>query len=377
MRPFTLLIKPTGPDCNLACKYCFYSGKTSIFGPGEHRMSDKVLRKLISDYMKLGFKISSFAWQGGEPTLMGLSFFKKVVALQKEYGWPGQVVSNAIQTNGILLDDQWCKFLGEYKFLIGISLDGPAELHDYYRRDRTGAGSFNKVAAAVATCREQKVEFNILTLLNNKNVTEADRLFDFFVDNNVKYLQFIPCIEKDLVTGGIADFSITPKQYGDFLCKIFDRWLEYGPEKISIRIFDSILSYYLSGRHTACTFAQKCDDYIVVEHNGDVFCCDFFVEDKYKLGNILEEPIEELAGSKTKRAFARDKQNLCNKCFVCRYNDICCGGCPKHRLAANNSYEHESYFCESYRQFFDYALAKFMQVAAKLSSGRMANRQAD
>jgi len=369
MEPFTLLIKPTGSDCNLDCKYCFYKHRAPQVGQGKQRMSDEVLEKLVKDYIELRLPFSGFAWQGGEPTLMGLDFYKKVVELQERYGAAGQEVGNSLQTNAVLLNDQWCQFLHDNKFLVGISIDGPRELHDYYRIDHSGAGSFDKVVKAIERCKEHKVEFNTLTLLNNKNVEEPERLFDFLVWLGTKYLQFILCVEIDTATGKIADFSITPQQYGDFLCKLFDHWHKYDPKNISIRDFDSVLSYCITGKNTLCTFDRQCTQYIVVEHNGDTFCCDFFVEPRWRLGNIFETPIEKHASSDKKRLFARAKQSLCNKCLVCRHLVLCRGGCMKDRIPFDkDKFSKESYFCESYKRFFDYAMPRFMQIAAEISA---------
>ncbi|MBA7646673.1 Anaerobic sulfatase-maturating enzyme [subsurface metagenome] len=368
MQPFTLLIKPSGSDCNLDCKYCFYKDRAPEFGQGKQRMSDEVLEALIKDYMKLRLPVSGFSWQGGEPTLIGLEFYEKAVELQKKYGGPGQQVSNALQTNAILLDDKWCRFLHDNKFLVGISIDGPKEFHDYYRVDNSGCGSFDKVIRAIENCKKYKVEFNALILLNDKNVGHPDQLFDFFIEQGIKYLQFITCAETDPATGEIADFSITPAQYGEFLCRIFDRWYDYDPDKLSIRDFDSILCYCAGGKHTICTFDKQCSGYIVVEHTGDCFCCDFFVEPKWQLGNIFETPIEKLAAGNKKRDFARAKQNLCNKCLVCRHLAVCRGGCVKDRIAFNGHESRESYFCESYKRFFDYAMPKFSQIAAAVNA---------
>lgn len=373
MQAFTLLIKPSGSECNLDCKYCFYKDRAPEVGEGRQRMSEATLEKLVKDYLGLRFEVSGFAWQGGEPTLMGLEFYKQLVSLQKKYGAAGQEVSNALQTNGILLDENWCRFLHESKFLVGISIDGPRELHDYYRVDHSGGGSFDKVMRAIETCREYKVEFNTLTLLNNKNVECPDELFDFFIEKGIRYLQFIPCFETEPGTGKVADFSVTPEQYGEFLCRTFDRWYEYGPREVSIRDFDSILGYCLSGKHTICTFGKQCSQYIVVEHTGDCFCCDFFVEEKWRLGNIFETPIEKLAASSKKRSFARAKQNLCNKCLVCRSLEVCRGGCMKDRRGGEGG--GESYFCESYRRFFDYTMPRFMEIAAKINSGARVDTQ--
>ncbi len=368
MQPFTVLIKPSGSDCNLDCKYCFYKNRCPEVGRGKQRMSDEVLDKLIKDYMQLRLSVSGFTWQGGEPMLMGLDFYEKVIELQKKYGAPGQVVSNALQTNGILLDDKWCQFLYENKFLVGISIDGPKEYHDYYRVDHSGSGTFDRVMRAIQTCKEHKVAFNTLTLVNKKNADHPDEIFDFFVESKIQYLQFIPCVETDPVTGRIADFSVTPEQYGEFLCRMFDRWYNEGMQKVSIRSFDSILSYCATGRHTICTFNKQCSDYIVIEHDGDAFCCDFFVEPEWKLGDISETPIEKLIADDKKRTFARAKQKLCDKCLICKHIDVCRGGCMKDRAALNENWNCQSYFCQSYKRFFDYAMPKFMQIAANFTT---------
>jgi len=369
MEPFTLLIKPSGSDCNIDCRYCFYKDRAPEFGKGKQRMSDEVLEKLVKDYMQLGFGVVGFAWQGGEPTLMGVDFFRRAVELQKKYGSNGQEVSNTLQTNGVLLDDDWCRFLHENKFLLGISIDGPKEFHDKYRVDHSGSGTFDRVMKGIENCKKYKVEFSALVLLNNKNVEHPERLFDFLIENELTYLQFIPCVETDPSTGNIADFSITPKQYGDFLCRLFDLWYEYGPEKLNIREFDSLVTYYVMGKHTICTYSKQCAGFVVVEHSGDAFCCEFFVEPKWRLGNILETPLEKLAASSIKRAFARDKQNLCNKCLLCSHLDICRGGCMKDRVRLNTKNSRESYFCEAYKQFFDYTVPRFMQIAAAIEEG--------
>jgi uncharacterized protein len=369
MEPFTLLIKPSGSDCNIDCKYCFYKARSPEFGQGRQRMNQHVLEVLVKGYMQLGFPVVGFAWQGGEPTLMGVDFFESAVQLQKEYGREGQQVSNTLQTNGLLLDERWCRFFHDNNFLLGISIDGPREFHDYYRVDHSGCGTFDRVIRAIENCRNHQVEFNALILLNNRNVEHTDELFDFLIGNDITYLQFIPCIETDPATGAPADFSITPNQYGDFLCRLFDRWYDYGTEKLNIREFDSLVTYLVMGSHTICTYSKQCAGFVVIEHNGDAFCCEFFVEPKWRLGNILETPLERLAVSANKWAFAREKQNLPGKCLVCRYLDICRGGCMKDRVRWNDNLNRESYFCEGYKQFFDYTMPRFMQIAAAIKNG--------
>ena len=380
MQPFTLLIKPSGSDCNIDCKYCFYKARAPEFGRGRQRMSDEVLEKLVKDYMQLGFPVVGFAWQGGEPTLMGVDFFRRAVELQKKYGSGGQQVSNTLQTNSVLLDEKWCRFFGENKFLLGISIDGPKEFHDYYRLDHSGSGTFDRVMRGIEKCKKHKVEFSTLVLLNNKNVEQPDKLFDFLVENDLTFIQFIPCVERDPATGNIADFSITAKQYGDFLCRLFDLWYDYGPEKLNIREFDSLVTYYVMGNHTICTYSKQCAGFVVIEHTGDAFCCEFFVEPRWRLGSIFETPLEKLVAGGKKRTFARSKEDLCNKCLVCRYLDICRGGCMKDGVRWNDTERRrESYFCESYRQFFDYTIPRFMQIAAAIEDGSAARhtRSAD
>ncbi|MBP7050167.1 MAG: anaerobic sulfatase maturase [Phycisphaerae bacterium] len=373
MQPFTLLIKPSGSDCNVDCAYCFYKSRASEIGHGRQRMSDEVLERLVKDYLGLRFPLSGFAWQGGEPTLMGLGFFRKAVELQKRYGVAGQEVGNSIQTNAILLDNaDWCRFLHENKFLVGVSIDGPKELHDHHRRDLGGHGTWDRVMAAIRRMKGSGVEYNTLTLVNRLTADHADEIFDFLVGLGVRYLQFIPCVEVDPQSGQVAEFSVTPKQYGDFLCRVFDRWIAFGPDKLSIRDFDSVLCHCIGGRHTICTFDRQCSQYVVVEHQGDVFPCDFFVEPRWRLGNIFETPIEQLANCVQKKAFARMKGNLANKCLVCRHLAICRGGCMKDRAPFDrDNYGRESCFCESYRRFFDYAMPRFLQVAAQIRSGAL------
>lgn len=376
MEPFTLLIKPSGSDCNLDCEYCFYKHRAPQVGRGRQRMSEEVLEKLIKDYMQLRFPVAGFAWQGGEPTLMGLDFYKQAVELQKKYGNAGQKVGNSLQTNAILLNDDWCRFLHDNDFLVGVSVDGPKELHDYYRLDHAGLGTFDKVNKAIEKCRQYQVEFNTLTLLNDRNTGHPDELFDFFIAHGIRYLQFIPCVEVDPGTGKVTDFSVTPQQLGEFWCTMFDRWYKYGPTNLSIRDFDSILAFYLTGKHTICTFDRQCSQYIVIEHTGDAFCCDFFVEPRWRLGNIFETPIHELAAGGKKRAFARAKQNLCSKCLVCRYLAVCRGGCMKDRAPFDkDDFGRESYFCEAYKRFFEYTMPKFSQIAAQVNAGLAPKRQ--
>ncbi|MBL7153028.1 MAG: anaerobic sulfatase maturase [Phycisphaerae bacterium] len=375
MKPFTLLIKPSGSDCNLDCAYCFYKDRSQEVSQSKQRMSEEVLDRLVKDYMGLGFDVGGFAWQGGEPTLMGADFFARAVELQKEYGRAGQQVSNKMQTNGVLLDEEWCRFLHDNKFLLGISIDGPKDFHNQYRLDHSGSGTFERVMRGIESCKENEVEFSALIVLNKINAEQPERLFEFVVENDLPFLQFIPCIERDPETGGPTDFSITPKQYGDFLCRMFDLWYDYGPEKLNIRDFDSLVTYYVIGEATMCTYSKQCAGFVVIEHDGDAYCCEFFVEPKWRLGNILETPLEKLARDGKKRTFARDKQRLCSRCLLCSHLDICRGGCVKDRVRiAGEGPDEPSYFCEAYKQFFDHTKPRIMQITAAIESGKIGRR---
>jgi len=372
MQPFTLLIKPSGADCNINCRYCFYKDRPAEFGRGKQRMSVETLETLVRSYMQLGFPLSGFAWQGGEPTLMGVEFFQRAVELQKKYGTPGQQISNTLQTNGVVLDETWCRFFRQNRFLLGISIDGPERFHNRYRVNHSGSGTFAKVMRGIELCKKHDVEFNTLVLLNDQNVRHPDELFEFVIENDLTYLQFIPCIERDPATGQPAEFSITPRQYGDFLCRLFDLWCDYGPEKLNIREFDSLTTFFVLGKHTVCTYSEQCAGFVVVEHTGDAFACEFFVEPKWRLGNISETPLEELAAGATKRAFAEEKKNLPDKCQACCFLKLCHGGCLKDRVRiGDGDSQRESYFCESYWQFFDYAIPTFMEMAAAIKQGRL------
>ncbi|HID06893.1 MAG TPA: radical SAM protein [Armatimonadetes bacterium] len=219
----SILVKPAGPDCNMNCTYCFYLHKANLFPETRiHRMSVEVLEQFILQYMPIAGAQPSFCWQGGEPTLMGLEFFERVVHFQMKYGLDGQAVGNSIQTNGLLIDDDWARFMHEYRFLVGVSLDGPQEIHDYYRRDRGGHATFERVMKAIDVLRGHDVEFNILCVINDVNVRHPDALFQFFIEHDLRFVQFIPCVERDTQTGNIADFSVSPEAYAEFLCRAFD-----------------------------------------------------------------------------------------------------------------------------------------------------------
>ncbi len=325
-------------------------------------MSERVLEELISQCMDLG--VTTFSWQGGEPALMGLSFFERVVELEMRLGAPGTTVANALQTNGTLLDSDWARFLANYNFLVGLSIDGPAELHDYYRKDAAGKGTHRRVMNTARLLRQHGVEFNILALVNDVNVKHPNEVWDFFKENEFSFLQFVPCVEP-AGKGEAAPFSVTPEEFGEFLVVIFDRWVEDFPN-VSVRDFDDLLAHELGMRPATCTVSETCGSYVVVEHNGDVFACDFFVMARWRLGNILQSHLGEIIKFEKFAEFAENKSRYGAACRSCKYLEWCHGGCQKHRIVLGGELGHPSYFCKSYRMLFAHALPKIPELAQRL-----------
>ncbi len=349
-----VLVKPAGPDCNLACTYCFYRPKVELYPDSpRHRMSDEVLEEFIGQYMAMSGEQVAFAWQGGEPTLMGLDFFRRVVDYQQRLGRSGQRVSNSLQTNGILLDDDWCQFLAEYKFLVGISIDGPPQIHDHFRIYPSGKGSHEQVIAALDRLQAHRVEHNCLTMVTPANIHRPEEVYRYLTGElALEYLQFIPLVEQDPATAKLADFSIDPHDWGDFLCGIIDLWSQEAQPQVHVRLFDDLMTVYAGAQPPSCQLREQCSSYVVVEHNGDVYCCDFFVEPQWKLGNLMQTPLPELVKQERFAQFARRKSELSERCRECEWLQICWGGCPKHRLAYADDVSAPSYLCAGYQQFF-------------------------
>ncbi|MDW8062102.1 MAG: anaerobic sulfatase maturase [Nitrososphaerota archaeon] len=361
----SVLVKPVSADCNLSCAYCFYLSKASLYPEVDvHRMSDEVLMKLTAQILSLSGETISFCWQGGEPTLAGIDFYRKALRYQSMFKAPFQMVENSLQTNGILIDDRWASFLSRYDFLVGVSLDGPREVHDRYRRSRRGLGSYEAVARCIDTLRRYSVKFNILTVVSNLNVRDPKGLYRFMVDMGFRYLQFIPCVERGS-DREVADYSVTPEDYGRFVCEIFDEWFNNGNPEIYVRDFEDILISYVFGDTPSCIFGRRCGRYIVVEYNGDVYPCDFHVDRRWLLGNIMEDDLENIVTSEKFVEFLSIKDKLKERCGDCRWLRYCNGGCPKHWEIRNYS---ENYLCKSYKMFFEHAHDKFILLKTTIES---------
>ncbi|HYW42603.1 MAG TPA: anaerobic sulfatase maturase [Bryobacteraceae bacterium] len=348
----SLLIKPASAVCNLACAYCFYLDRDADpyqALPGR-RMTLDTLERLVDSYLFYSYPQSVFAFQGGEPTLAGLPFFEKLVEFEKQYGRNGQSVSNAIQTNGILLDKHWCDLFREYQWLVGLSLDGPEEMNDRYRVHKEGRGTWKRVIQSVELLQQQRVEFNILCVLSQANVGRPKELYRFFRGLGIDHMQFIPLAEFD-AAGAPLPYTITAEQYGRFLVEVFDAWW---PDRrnVRIRFFDNLAEALAGQKPGTCTMHETCDSYVVVEYNGDVYPCDFFVETAWKLGNITLDSWAEIARRTRRYSFASKKTLAHPECQVCEYQNICHGGCPKFRHGPHGKFEELDYFCAAYKMIY-------------------------
>jgi uncharacterized protein len=364
----SILIKPASAVCNLDCAYCFYLDREAdpYKALPARRMTTDTLERMVDTYLFYSFPNSIFAFQGGEPTLAGLGFFEKLVELQKQYGRPGQNVSNSIQTNAVLLDKSWCGLFRGYNWLLGVSLDGPEAMHDLYRYNKGGQPTWRKVVNAVELLQAEKVEFNILCVLSQANVEKPREVYRFFRSLGVDNIQYIPLSEFE-ADGRPMPFTITPQQYGRFLTETFDLWW---PErrKVRIRFFDNLAEALAGQKPGTCTMHETCDSYVVVEFNGDVYPCDFFVEKDWKLGNINLDSWPEIARRSRRYSFAAKKTIGHPECQVCEYQSICHGGCPKFRHGPHRNFEDLDFFCSAYKQISAKAVGPLTADVRKLLS---------
>jgi len=370
-KPFSLLIKPTSADCNLRCEYCFYLDRSALYPETKrHRMSDTVLDRMISSYMATAQPAYYFGWQGGEPTLMGVEFFRRVTEYQQKYGRRGAVVSNGLQTNATLIDDEMAAHFSKYRFLVGVSIDGPAQMHDRFRVNPAGRGSHADVLKGIDCLKRHNVEFNALVLVSSANVNRAKEVYHYLCDLGMYYHQYIPCVEFDN-NGHPLTFTISAKQWGDFLCDVFAEWIRRDARRVSIRWFDSVISYLVDGSYTVCQMGQNCCQYFLVEHNGDIYPCDFFVQPELRLGNIRNTSWQELLQSQVYLDFGGQKMQWPRECDTCGYLAYCSGGCLKHRLFHGKRHSRQlSWLCRGYKQFYQHALPELKTLADTIKEER-------
>ena len=376
---FHVMVKPRGSICNLDCHYCFYLKKEKLYPDGHFRMSDEMLEQYTIQYINAQQTPEiTFAWQGGEPTLMGLDFYRKAVELQAKHGQPDMHIQNAFQTNGTLLNDEWCDFLHQKNFLIGLSIDGPRQLHDTYRQDKGGRPTFEHVFRAAELLKKHQVEFNTLTCVNAANAEHGLEVYRFLRDEiGSHFMQFIPIVERDNETGfqegsRITHRSVDGPQYGSFLIDIFDEWVRHDVARVYVQLFDVSLAAWVGQRPGLCIFEETCGLGLAMEFNGDVYSCDHYVEPNYLLGNISEQPLDALVASPQQYQFGQHKKSsLPAYCRSCEVRFICNGGCPKDRLLKTPDNEPGlNYLCAGYRSFFNYVDQPMKLMAAFVNTQR-------
>ena len=379
---FHVMAKPIGPICNLDCKYCFYLEKELLY-PNQKNwsMPDDVLESFIRQYIEgQSVPVVNFAWQGGEPTLLGLEFFRNVVDLERRYAG-GKKIENSFQTNGVLLDDDWCEFLAENKFLVGLSLDGPPELHDRYRLDKAGNPSFKRVVRGLELLTKHSVEFNTLTVVHRHNSRQPLAVYRFLKEMGSQFMQFIPLVEHLASSPGgngavlltpdttaearVAPWSVEPRQFGKFMCAIFDEWVRHDVGRVFVQTFDVALEIWLGVEPSLCVFRKTCGAALAVEHNGDLYSCDHYVLPQFRLGNIGEEELRVLVDSPRQKKFGQDKwDSLPAYCRQCEVLFACNGECPKHRFIETPDGELGlNYLCAGYKTFFNH-IDPYMQMMA-------------
>jgi len=362
----SLLIKPASALCNLDCSYCFYLDRASdpYLGQATRRMSMDTLERLVDKWLVYSYPNSTFAFQGGEPTLCGPEFFARLCELQKHYGRPGQNISNSLQTNAVLLNERWCEIFREYHFLLGVSIDGPQPVHDLYRCNKEGRGTWQQVMRSIELLQKRRVDFNALCVVSTANVESPRQLYKFYKSLGIEFLQFIPLAEFD-AQGRPLPFTPSPEQYGRFLCEMFDLWWP-DMRRVRIRFFDNLAEAIAGQKPGACTMHASCDSYVVVEYNGDVYPCDFFVEPGWRLGNIHEDSWIDIARKEARYNFAGKKAVEQPECAVCEYRSLCHRGCPHLRRARNGRFEDLDYYCSSYKMLFDRNVGKLTKEVEKL-----------
>lgn len=368
-KPLYVMLKPAGAHCNLACKYCYYLEKNNLYqNSHRHLMSDEMLEQFTREYIEAQTMPQVlFTWHGGEPLMRSIDFYKKALALQKKYAH-GKQIDNVIQTNGTLLTDEWCEFFAKNHWLVGISIDGPQEYHDHYRVTPAGKPSWEKVMQGISLLKKHRVEWNAMAVVNAYNAEHPLEFYHFFRDNGCQYLQFTPIVERltehedgrtlaslaDDREIPLADASVTPQQWGNFLCTIFDDWVRHDVGKTFVEIFDCTLANWMGVLPGICAYSKECGHAGVMEHNGDVYSCDHFVFPEYKLGNIREQSLIDMLYGEKQQAFSRLKHtSLPRQCKECDMEFACHGECPKNRFEKDKYGEQGlNYLCQGYYQYY-------------------------
>lgn len=381
--PFSITAKPVGAACNLRCSYCYYLEKEKFYKKGTvHLMDEKTLESFIKDYIESQpTQHVEFNWHGGETLLRPLSFYEKVITFQKKYG-EGREIANTIQTNGTLLNNQWCQFFKEYNWLVGLSIDGPQFLHDQYRRDKRGDSTFSKIMDGILCLNRNLVDWNILATVNAANQDYPEEFYNFLKDLGTPFIQFTPVVERikpnGMLASGkdniqeVADFSVNPAKWGDFLCRVFDLWVRNDVGKVFVQLFDATLANLVGINPGICTMSKECGNALAVEYNGDIYSCDHFVFPEFKLGNIKTTPIWSMAMSQRQTEFGKSKHDsLPKECLGCEFLWGCHGECLRNRFVPSKEPgKPKNYLCEGYKKFFRHVAPSFDFMKKELEAGR-------
>ncbi|MDD4032035.1 MAG: anaerobic sulfatase maturase [Bacteroidales bacterium] len=364
---FQIFAKPIGPVCNLDCAYCYYLDKKNLWPESTFRMSDQVLETYLTQHIQAcSDAVIFFSWHGGEPLMAGLNYFRKIVDLQKKLLPPGKTILNGIQTNGTLLDEIWCRFLKEEGFMVGLSLDGPKEFHDRFRTDKKGEPTHDKVLRAFRLLSDASIPCEVLCVVNSCNVMYPEKLYHFFKETGIKYLTFLPLVEycPDL-PGQVSQMSVPSDLFGSFLCTVFDEWKEKDIGQIKIQIFEETLRTAFGQEHSLCVFRPVCGRVPVIEHNGDFYSCDHFVDPEHRLGNIMDTHLAQMLESLAQSDFGKAKQGCLPACCLrCEVKDMCNGACPKDRFIRTSEGDPGlNYLCSGYKKFFTHCRPFVNQVA--------------
>ena len=373
---FSTMVKPFGSSCNLRCAYCYYLDKADLYGGKQPLMSDSLLEEYIKQYIDaVEIPAVSFCWHGGEPLMAGVDFFRKAMELQKKYQGDKKI-ENSLQTNGLLMNEEWCEFFRDNQFLIGLSIDGPQDIHDAFRQDRGGHPTFEKVVRAAEMMNQFGVDFNILSTVNAKSKGRGKDVYNF-LKQFTPFLQFLPVLEYIDERGRIVPpeipnshptpYSINSEDFGRFICDVYDEWVKQDVGKVYVQLFDNTLAQWCGQRSTLCALGETCGDGLIVEHNGDVYCCDHFVYPQYKIGNILHTTIKEMSKNSLRLEFSAAKMSdLPKLCQRCQWLFLCHGECPKHRFSKTGKGEDGlNTFCKGYKMFFEHT-AEDMKLMRKL-----------
>lgn len=367
MPAISLLIKPASSSCNMRCAYCFYADVANRREVANYGiMSEKTLETIIKKVFDYADTVAAFGFQGGEPTVAGLNFFKKAVALQKKYNVKNIRVTNAIQTNGLNINDEWAQFFHDNGFLVGLSLDGTKAIHDKYRKDVLGNGTFDRVLDAAKLMERHKVEFNILSTVNRDVAENIERIYYFFKKQGFSYLQFIPCLD-ELKLPGEREYSLTPELYGRFLKDLFRLWYVdlNTNHPVSIRYFDNLVMMIGGYPPESCGMSGSCSCYYMIEADGSVYPCDFYVTDEWRIGNVLTDGWDEMRQTETARRFVETSRQIAEECKTCRYYRLCRGGCRRNREPISLGQNTLNVLCPAFRTFFEYAADDLVKVARK------------